>query len=68
VELLVTVGENAEFIAKEAKQRGLHNVVSFRSNAEVIRFLKENLTEGDVVLVKGSRGMRTDEIVAAFIG
>lgn len=38
----------------------------FGSNAEAITFLKEYLSDGDVVLVKGSRGMHTEEIVTAL--
>jgi UDP-N-acetylmuramoyl-tripeptide--D-alanyl-D-alanine ligase len=32
-------------------------------NAEVIALLEQMVTEGDVILVKGSRGMQMDEIV-----
>lgn len=65
-ELLLTVGENADFIAKEAGQCGMHSVYHFDSNSEAILFLQKELQNGDVVLVKGSRGMKTDEIVKAF--
>ena len=66
VDMLLTVGENATYIAKEADKCGLHSVCTFVSNNEVIAFLKDELKAGDVVLVKGSRGMKTDEIVKAF--
>ena len=38
----------------------------FETNQQAIGYLKETLREGDAVLVKGSRGMKTDEIVAAL--
>lgn len=65
-DLLVTTGKEAAYIAEEAKKGGMQ-VVSFADNAEVIDYLKTELRVGDVVLVKGSRGMKTDEIVAAFL-
>ena len=66
-DILVTVGNQAAFIADEAKKQGIKQAVSFASNAEATEFLKQTLTAGDVVLVKGSRGMHTEEIVKAFI-
>lgn len=38
----------------------------FATNEEAITFLSDSLHCGDAVLVKGSRGMHTDEIVAAL--
>jgi len=66
-DILVTVGTQAAFIADEAKKQGIKRAVSFSSNTEATEFLKNTLTVGDVVLVKGSRGMHTEEIVKAFI-
>ena len=66
-DILVTVGTQAAFIADEAKKQGIKQAVSFASNAEATEFLKQTLTAGDVVLVKGSRGMHTEEIVKVFI-
>lgn len=67
VDVLLTVGEQAAFLAKEAKQHGLQQVSSFLSNQEASAYLKELLQEGDVVLVKGSRGMKTEEIIKAYL-
>lgn len=66
-DILVTVGNQAAFIADEAKKLGIKQAVSFTSNTEATGFLKNTLTMGDVVLVKGSRGMHTEEIVKEFI-
>ena len=63
VDVLITVGEQSIFLAEEAKQQGLQQVSSFSSNPEASVYLKEFLQEGDVVLVKGSRGMKTEEIM-----
>ena len=42
-------------------------VVSFSSNIECSVYVKQLLNEGDVVLVKGSRGMKTEEIIKACL-
>ena len=66
-DILVTVGEQAAFLAEEAEKQGMKEVHSFLANTEAIDFLKKELSEGDVVLVKGSRGMHTEEIIQAFL-
>ena len=62
VELLVAVGPLAKGIAAGYGPEA-H---LFATNEEATAFLQETLRPGDAVLVKGSRGMRTDEIVAAL--
>lgn len=66
-DVLVTVGTQAAFIAEEAKQHGLQEVHSFSTNAEAVEYLQGILQADDVVLVKGSRGMHTEEIIKAFL-
>lgn len=65
---LVTLGKLGQLIAQEAGEAGLKNekIHSFLGCDEVIDFLNGFLKEKDVVLVKGSRGMRMDKIVAAL--
>ncbi len=68
VDVLVTVGQLAEIIAKAAADAGFQkeNIYSFADSAGAVKFLKQFLTEDDMVLVKGSRGMRMDKIVASL--
>lgn len=67
VDLLVTVGADARWIADGARSvRADFPCHSFADNASAAAFLKEALRPGDIVLVKGSRGMHTDEIVEAL--
>lgn len=68
VDLLITVGERAKWIAKEARSARLseNQVVELGDGDEVIEYLDEKVGEGDVVLVKGSHGMRLDRIVTAL--
>jgi len=67
-DVLVTVGERANIIARAAAENKLkqERIHSFAESTDVIPFLNEFLQENDVVLVKGSRGMRMDKIVSAL--
>lgn len=64
VGVLVTVGKEAAAIAEGARSagRGVDCCVC-ADNAQALGALKDILAPGDAVLVKGSRGMKTDEIV-----
>ncbi len=67
-DILVTVGPRAVQIAKGAVSvRPDMPVVLCENNAEAIRALKEFVAQGDAIMVKGSRSMKTDEIVKAFL-
>jgi len=65
VDYLVAVGELAAEIARGALAAGLPagRVYCCRTNREAADFLHRLLTAGDAVLIKGSRGMRMEEIV-----
>jgi UDP-N-acetylmuramoyl-tripeptide--D-alanyl-D-alanine ligase len=67
-DFLVTIGQRAEIIARAAAENGMDRkkIRSFAEQGELIAFLDEFLKENDVVLVKGSRGMRMDKIVSAL--
>ena len=62
VELLVAVGPLSREIAAGYGEGARW----FATNQEAAAFLRDALRPGDAVLVKGSRGMKTDEIVAAL--
>ncbi len=68
VDTLVTIGIRAHIIAAAARRAGLSaaEVTEFENPNEVIDYLSQKLTDKDVVLVKGSRGVRMDRIVAAL--
>jgi UDP-N-acetylmuramoyl-tripeptide--D-alanyl-D-alanine ligase len=61
---LIAVGERSQTIAESAKTCGLPpTAVTWVENAQqAVDLLKYNLKDGDVVLIKGSHGMRLDKI------
>jgi UDP-N-acetylmuramoyl-tripeptide--D-alanyl-D-alanine ligase len=65
---VITVGNRARVIAREAVATGLPSdrVFMFEDAPETIRLLEEIIQPGDVVLIKGSLGMRMDRIVTAL--
>jgi UDP-N-acetylmuramoyl-tripeptide--D-alanyl-D-alanine ligase len=65
---LVTVGTRGHMIATAARQAGLGSskISEFENQNEAITHLRKSLTKEDVVLVKGSHGIRMDRIVTAL--
>ena len=73
--VVVTYGDLARVIADEARSVRPHevdgrppDVTSFGldQRGELVSFLLRELREGDVVLLKGSRGLRMEEMVVAL--
>ncbi len=66
--VLITVGERGRLIAEEALAFGMgrDRVFIEENNDSAIACLREIVAPGDVILVKGSRGMEMEEIVAAL--
>ena len=67
-ETLVTLGERAHMIAEAARRAGMKKnaIIEFDELAPLMDWLKTNLTQKDVVLIKGSHGLRMDRITAAL--
>jgi UDP-N-acetylmuramoyl-tripeptide--D-alanyl-D-alanine ligase len=67
-DLLITVGERGRMIADAAVQVGFPSasLSVLETTQQVVEFLTQALLPDDVVLVKGSRGMRMDRVVAAL--
>jgi len=65
INFIIGVGENGKDIVQGAIDFGtsLNNLFSFENNSEVNEFLKGFIRIGDIILVKGSRGMKGEEIV-----
>jgi UDP-N-acetylmuramoyl-tripeptide--D-alanyl-D-alanine ligase len=65
-ERIITLGEKGKMIAEAAVRSGMSHqkVTSFENTDQVVEALRNLLKEGDVVLVKGSHGLRMDRIVS----
>jgi UDP-N-acetylmuramoyl-tripeptide--D-alanyl-D-alanine ligase len=68
VELLITVGERGRLIGAAALGYGMapERVSHFATNEEATAWLQALVEPGDVILVKGSRGMAMEGIVEAL--
>lgn len=65
---LLTIGPRARIIADEAARAGVmtEKIATFDRKDEVIAALARDLRAGDAVLVKGSRGLALEDVVAAL--
>ncbi len=64
IDKLYLVGNYAKFIGDEAKKEGYakENILYFENKEDLLKDLKSNLQNGDVVLIKASNGMRLFEV------
>ena len=67
IDTLITVGSLSEHTAKGARDNGCNDTQSFSTNTDAFNCLKGKITDGCTILVKGSRGMHTDEIVEKIL-
>lgn len=69
IDRLFTIGSLAREIAEGAREKGMDRgkIEVFSDKKEVVSFLRAFLKEGDLVLVKGSRALKMEEIVAALL-
>ncbi len=66
VDQLITIGDAAEAIAEGARAAGLSNVSLVPSTREAANLLGEIAAPGDLVLIKGSRAAKTEEVIEQF--
>lgn len=65
VDILFTVGPRAKYIANSAIENGFDNknIYSFLNYDEVISNISGIIKSGDLILVKGSQGVRLEKVV-----
>ncbi|MFQ5842209.1 MAG: UDP-N-acetylmuramoyl-tripeptide--D-alanyl-D-alanine ligase [Thermodesulfobacteriota bacterium] len=70
VDLLFTLGESAEIIARKAREAGLNEgrVTVSKDHRDLLCRLKKTIRRGDWILVKGSRAMSMERIVLGLMG
>jgi len=68
IDLLITIGEMATYVEKGAMEAGLkkEQVLGAMSRENAGKLLKQLTHPGDVILIKGSRGMKMEKILEAF--
>ncbi|NQT90129.1 MAG: UDP-N-acetylmuramoyl-tripeptide--D-alanyl-D-alanine ligase [Candidatus Omnitrophica bacterium] len=69
IDMLLTFGGRAGSIAKGALEKGMSReaVTVFKKKQGIAPFLSRVISKGDVVLIKGSRGMKMEEVTDCFI-
>ena len=63
VDLLITVGETADWIADEAEKANMTKVIRAADTAQAAAALLSMVRPGDCVLVKGSRSARMEQVI-----
>ena len=63
MDFLIGVRGLAKEMTESARNAGLNKTIFFDSSAEAGDFLANELETGDLVLVKGSRGVRTEKVI-----
>lgn len=64
IDILITVGKDSAYLSNGAISANQKlKLIHFDGNKEAFEYLKNILSKNDKVLIKGSRGMHTDEIV-----
>ncbi len=65
LDLLLTRGPGGHLIGRGARDRGMpsRRIIDLENNQEAVKFLKKSLRSKDTVLIKGSRGLKMEEIV-----
>lgn len=65
IDKLIVVGERSRDIARGAENAGMlsDNIFHFAAAEDAGKFIQNRINEGDLILVKGSQGMRMEKIV-----
>ncbi len=65
IDFLLCVGRSSKYIAKEAESKGLgkKKIFLFDKPEEAGLFLEENISAGDIILFKASRGIKMERAI-----
>lgn len=68
-DILVTIGQRAKYYKEGALETGMpvEQIFQFTDSNEALKWIRENLSQKDVILFKASRGMHLDKLVQGFI-
>ena len=62
IDILICSGKNSKYIIDEANKKNNLKTYYMNNNEQIVEMLKNELKDGDVVLVKASNGMKFFEI------
>lgn len=68
-DMLVTIGERAKYYKEGAIEAGMsvEQIFQFTDSKEALQWIRENVSQQDVILFKASRGMQLDKLVQGFL-
>src|SRR5437667_10698666 len=66
IDQLIAIGDAATAIADGARHCGLQKATVVNSTSEAADLLREIAAPGDLILIKGSRASRTEEVIEHF--
>ncbi len=69
VDVIITVGSRARAIGEAAMTDGMEqgNVIAFNNSKDAAAAVLDLLQEGDIVLIKGSQGIRLERVTKALL-
>ncbi len=69
VDVLIVVGPRAQHIKEGALEAGMKekNILEFANSIDASLYIKTFMKKGDMILVKGSQGMRMEKIVSEIL-
>lgn len=66
IDILITVGNLAKYIAETAKELGTREVYECGKNIEAVEILKKKIQKGDLILLKASNAMNFEDIMESL--
>lgn len=66
-DVVIAVGMRSRALADAAEQERSVEVLHFKTSEEAAKFLPDCIREGDIVLIKGSQGIRTERITEVLL-
>lgn len=60
IDMILAIGKNAEYYIRDYRDR------HFKHQSELSDYLSQNIRSGDIMLVKGSRSMKMEEIIKSI--
>lgn len=68
LDCLLCLGEESKYIASRSEEIGKIPAIHFTDKEDLADYLKSNIKSGDLVSVKGSRGMKLEEVIKSVWG